>query len=27
MNVWHPRRIERLLEVGGESALDNFAGV
>jgi len=27
MNVWHPRRIERLLEIGGEAALDNFAGV
>lgn len=27
MNVWHPRRIERLLEIGGEEALDNFAGV
>lgn len=27
MNVWHPRRIERLLEIGGEAALDNFAGL
>ena len=27
MNVWHPRRIERLIEIGGEEALDNFAGV
>jgi hypothetical protein len=26
-NVWHPRRIEKLLEIGGEEALDNFAGV
>lgn len=25
--AWHPRRIERLLELGGEEALDNFAGV
>lgn len=27
MNVWHPRRIERLLELGGDEALDNVAGV
>lgn len=27
MNVWHPRRIERLLDIGGEKLLDNFAGV
>ncbi len=27
MNVYHPRRIERLLEVGGWEALDNFAGL
>lgn len=27
MSAWHPRRIERLLEMGGEEALDNFAGV
>jgi hypothetical protein len=27
MAMWHPRRIERLLEIGGEAALDNFAGV
>ena len=25
--MWHPRRLERLLEIGGEEALDNFAGV
>jgi hypothetical protein len=25
--VWHPRRIERLLELGGETTLDNFAGL
>lgn len=25
--VWHPQRIERLLELGGETALDNFAGL
>lgn len=25
--TWHPRRIERLLEIGGEAALDNFAGL
>jgi len=25
--AWHPRRIERLLELGGEEALDNFAGL
>lgn len=27
MATWHPRRIERLLELGGHEALDNFAGV
>lgn len=27
MNVYHPRRIERLLEVGGWDALENFAGL
>ena len=27
MNVWHPRRIEKILELGGEEALDNFAGL
>lgn len=27
MATWHPRRIQRLLELGGEEALDNFAGV
>ena len=26
-SVWHPRRIKRLLEIGGEEALDNFAGL
>lgn len=25
--TWHPRRMERLLEIGGEEALDNFAGL
>lgn len=25
--AWHPTRIERLLELGGEEALDNFAGL
>ena len=25
--TWHPRRIERLLSIGGEKALDNFAGL
>ncbi len=27
MNVYHPRRIEKLLEVGGWEALENFAGL
>lgn len=27
MNVWHPRRMHRILELGGEDALDNFMGV
>jgi hypothetical protein len=27
MATWHPRRIERLLELGGHEALDNFAGL
>lgn len=26
MVAWHPRRIERILELGGWEALDNFAG-
>jgi len=25
--TWHPRRMERILELGGYTALDNFAGV
>jgi hypothetical protein len=25
--TWHPRRIERILELGGHEALDNFAGL
>lgn len=25
--AWHPQRIERLLEIGGWEALDNFAGL
>jgi len=25
--AWHPRRIERILELGGHEALDNFAGL
>ena len=25
--AWHPRRIERILELGGHDALDNFAGL
>lgn len=25
--TWNPRRIERILELGGYNALDNFAGV
>lgn len=25
--TWHPRRIERILELGGHDALDNFAGL
>jgi hypothetical protein len=27
MSVWHPRRIARILELGGHAALDNFAGL
>jgi len=26
MVAWHPKRIERILELGGWDALDNFAG-
>ena len=25
--TWHPRRVERILELGGHEALDNFAGL
>jgi hypothetical protein len=27
MAAWHPRRIGRILELGGHEALDNFAGI
>ena len=26
MNVWHPRRVERILEIGGWDLLDNLMG-
>ena len=27
MAAWHPRRIGRILDLGGHEALDNFAGI